>query len=369
MSKIKAAVIGTAHPHTPTLYKSIALRDDVEFIGCADVPPYEGVHGLIEGEPGVTGRMKQDFPQYKDLKVYADWRELADLRPHVAIVGADNAAHAEAVCYLLSLGVLPVIEKPMAYRFSEAEAMYRAYRRYGVPFITNWPVTWFPAFRLAKKLNDEGKAGRPLRFIYRSPATLGPYSYGGSYTNDFLASSWWYQKDRGGGSVMDYACYGCMLSTWFYGVQAKTATAFVTSFGTSYSDVPDFSQVTLDFGGKIAQLEGSWSTIGNGGVPTGPIVYGDSGVLVCDRSTSDVKIFTGLRAKEPTAVFAPEPFADSLGSNIIDALNTGVIREETLTPEFNLKAFAALSSAAEAGEEKRTVAVHDCAPIINTNIM
>lgn len=364
MSKIKLAVIGTAHPHTPTLFKAFDSRkDDIEVLGCADVPPFEGVHGYV-GEDGVTGQMKGNFKPYETMKVYRDWKELAELKPDVAVIGADNRAHAELAEYLLSRGITLIFEKPMAADFADGVKMYRAYKRYGVPMLVNWPVTWFPAFRLARELTLEGAVGRPLRFIYRSPATLGPFSYGGEHTNDFLASSWWYKKERGGGSVMDYACYGCMLSTWYYGRQAKEASAVTASFGTAFSDVPDFSAVTLSFGGALAQLEGSWSTLNNAGIPTGPIVYGDAGVLVADRYSDEVKFYSGLRAKEPTKVYKAEPIKDCLGDNIFAMLDGREIHE-TLTPEFNLAALAALDASARSAEAKATVSVDDCRDIIN----
>ena len=120
------------------------------------------------------------------------------------------------------------------------------------------------------------------------------------------------------------------------------------NFFLPYSDVEDYSTFTIDFGDSIGLLEGSWSTLNNGEVATGPVVFGTKGVIVADRFAPEVKVYVTkqqyIPSPEPDEVIMPENNADGVALNVINHLTKGTPLHEMITPEFNMKVMAAFDA-------------------------
>ncbi len=216
-----------------------------------------------------------------------------------------------------------------------------------------WPVAWFESFEKVKELADSGEVGEILRVHYRSPATRGPYTHDDrtltKEEEEAFLKMFWYNHDLGGGASLDYGGYGCTLATWIFGKQAERVSGIRKNFFHGFSDIEDYVNYTLDFGNGVADIEGSWSTMNSGEVPTGPVIYGSKGTIVSDRYSSEIKVYKGFSHQftEPTDVYTCRPWNDldyTLGLNIYDYLVEGKPLREMITPEFNLKALAALDA-------------------------
>ena len=168
-----------------------------------------------------------------------------------------------------------------------------------------------------------------------------------------------YHHDRGGGSLLDYACYGAALTTWFFGKQAERVSGIRKNFNLPGFDVEDFSAMILDFGDGVGLLEGSWSTYNCGEVPSGPIVHGTEGTIVCDRHSTQLKLYTG-RAHgfvPPTEVIecgAKTPELN-LARNVIDHLTTGTPLHPLLDAERNVSVLAALDAGRLSADTGKTI--------------
>lgn len=296
------------------------------------------------------------------FREYADWHDLIAEKPDFAIVNSDNSSREDICCTLLSAGIHVLDEKPMAMTYDAAAHMVRCAKAHRVMMLTNWPIAWFPSFRMAKQLLDEGRIGKLMRVTYRSPATWGPFSYtpdGQLPPDEALNRSWWYHAENGGGSILDYACYGAMLSTWMFGKQAEQVSCMTKQFSTKFCNVEDYSAMMLDFGDGVGLLEGSWSTYNPGEIPTGPVLYGTDGVIVCDRHTSTVKLYEGRSHKpvEPTQVIDAGLDQQSilLGAHLARVLRKEEVPDELLAPKLNLAVVAALDAGAESARTGVTV--------------
>ncbi len=351
MKKLKVAFFGLAHPHVTALYKTIAnYPEDFEIIGFAEVP-------MPSPEPDQYEARRTGMRDKRGIREFADWQELIVEKPDFAIVNSDNASREEICCTLLAAGIHVLDEKPMAVSLAAAQHMCAVAEENGVKMLTNWPIAWFPAFRIAKRLLDEGKIGRLMRVTYRSPATWGPFSYspdGELPSDETLARSWWYKKENGGGSILDYACYGAMLSSWMFGKPAERVTAVAKNFCVPFADVEDYSAMLLDFGDGVGLLEGSWSTYNPGEIPTGPVLYGTDGVIVCDRHTSTVKYYKGRSHKPvaPTEVIDAglDQQATLLGAHLARVLRGEEEPDEVIAPALNLAVVAALEAGAKSAK-------------------
>ena len=358
MKKLKVAIFGLAHPHAAMLTKAFKnLPDETEILGYADVGPYD--------DQSFEERYKNIGKFADDLEKFDDWRELLDLNPDVAVVATENSVCADVSCEILSRGISVINEKPMAISYADAKRMADTAKANGVHIITNWPVAWFPSFNYAKKLVDDGVVGKIMRVVYRSPATWGPFSYGGENVAppiEWLNKTWWYRKECGGGSILDYACYGTILATRFFGKKAERVSGVAKQFGCVGTNVEDYSAMILDFGDGVGLLEGSWSTYNPAEIPSGPVIYGTDGVIVCDRHSSVLKIYKGNThaPKPPVEVIDcadMDEYKGDLGRNIVDFLLGKSPLNPLLETEINLAVCAALDAGRRSAEQGITAEV------------
>ncbi len=351
MEKIRVAIIGIAHIHAILMIRDLEKnRDKVEIVGMADYPPFT----KEELEKRLVMNMP---PEGYNVPLWDDYKELLKQNIDLAIICSDIKDHAAIVEETLAMNIHTVVEKPMALDMVDAKRMYRAYKRSNAQLMINWPVAWTPAFRKAKELAANGIVGDVLRVQYRSPATRGPYRLN-DYTAEELSKLWWYQHECGGGSICDYAGYGCLLTTWIAGKTAKKVYGIKKNFFHPFSDIEDYANFTLDFGDCVGTVEGSWATLSNGQIATGPVVYGTEGVIVADRYASEVKVYKELGAASPNEVYATEPVTEDIISSAVAFLTEGRPLFELITPEFNMKAQAAFDAgrrSCESGKVEETI--------------
>lgn len=338
MKKFRVAIIGIAHVHTISMMHDFGrYPDKFEVIGCAGYPPYT----------------QEELELYKKLNVnpkfgcpfYEDYKELLSKDIDIAAVCTSVKDHARAACEILGMNIHTIVEKPMCMCMEDAEKMYSAAKKSKAELIINWPIAWFPAFNKVKELADAGKVGQVLRVQYRSPATTGPYT---GLDEETMKKLWWYKGECGGGSVCDYAGYGCTLSTWITGKTAESVSGVRTNTFLKFSDVEDYSLFVLDFGSCIGLAEGSWSTLSDGQIPTGPVVYGTKGVIVADRRDRHVKVYTSTvrysSTPEPDEVYLCGEEGDNLAVNVYEHFTNGTPLHEILTIDFNMRSAAALDA-------------------------
>lgn len=351
MKKLTVAIVGLEHVHSGCMYGTFTASSDLfDIIGCADIPPMEG-----DFHEDVTKRMQRNMGKalQAGLPIYDNYKDLLNLRPDVVIVCSNMRNYPRIVEESLGMDLNTVIEKPMAMTFEDGERMYKAYKKSKGFFAINWPVAWFEAFAKAKELADNGEIGEVLRVQYRSPATLGPYTRNTEGLTDAerekFSKMFWYHHDMGGGSSLDYGGYGCTLTTWIFGRQAERVSGIRKNFYLDFSDVEEYVSYTLDFGRGVGQAEGSWSTFNNGEIATGPVIYGSHGVIVADRYSDEVKVYKKYSHShtEPDAVYTCTPWNElkyTLPMNLYDHIVKGTPLYEMITPEFNIKALAALDA-------------------------
>ena len=338
--KLRIAIIGMEHVHIGNLSKDFSRYPDrLKWVGIAEVPPFT--------QEEVEMRTKLNVLDEPVLKYWDDYKELLAQDIDVAIICTNIERHARVTEEILGMGIHVLVEKPMALTMADARRMYRAYKKSDAELIINWPIAWFPAFRKTKELADSGIVGDVIRVPYRSPSTRGPYKLN-EYTPEELSKLWWYKREEGGGSIVDYAGYGCVLSTWITGKVAKKVYGLKKNHFLPFSDVEDYSVFTIDFGDSVGLIEGSWSTMNNGEIATGPVVFGTEGVIVADRFAPEVKVYKDLIPYQPSPtpneVYVTEPIEDNIALNVLEHLLDGKELHEMLTPEFNMKAMAAFDA-------------------------
>ena len=346
MDKIKVGIIGFGQMHITTMVDSfLAMPETFTFMGWADTKtPLKPISEQPGTHPAVRKKIEE---KCAPIKAYPSIDALLDDKPDLVIVATETSFHCEVICDALRRGIHVIVEKPMAMTFEEARQMVETARAHHVVFMINWPTAWFPPFRLIGELGFSGLIGRILRFSYTNAESLGPFSYGQTLTDEEKLQEWWYQRQYGGGGVMDYIGYGCNLSRWMLGEKATAAFCLASNLTSPFADIDDHATVILEFPHARGLVEGTWATYASGKIPTGPVLYGETGTLVTDRRGTNVAYYNERHQKTPPQLFDPKPLPegrDTLAREFLHALRTGEMHQ-MLSPEMNLDAMAAMDAA------------------------
>jgi len=353
--------------HVAAIY---GTHEQVEWVACADtVPlyPEKRVALYTRGWNLENVVTTQGIPS-----VYADYREMLEREElDIAIVTSENAQHPDVVEACAQAGVHVCVEKPMAQSLSDALRMWRACQAAGTHMVVNWPLTWAPAARTAKRLIDEGVIGRVLEVKWRSGHT-GPLGLGAAHagvdesaapmSGPERGATWWHQTAAGGGAMLDYCCYGALVARWYVGEQATAAMGMRANLNSQWGDADDNGAMIVRFPEAMALLEGSWTTLDHG-VPTGPIIYGTTGTLVVERREGE-EVVRLERGHGETTIYEPEPLPEgrtNIAEELIRFLDGGGELHPTLDPEVNLEVMAILDAGVRSADSGKLESVRNAA--------
>ena len=351
--KYRVGIIGFGHMHINNVAALYAQHPQVEMVACADTVPDRPE--LREGPYTRAWNLKNTMTNLGIPKVYDDYQEmLEEEQLEIIICCSENAKHPEVVEACAAAGANVCVEKPMAMSLSHALRMARACQAAGPTMIVNWPLTWSPAARKAKALIAEGAIGSVLEVKWRGGHT-GPLGPGAAHagvseeaapmTGVECGATWWHQTAAGGGAMLDYCCYGAMVSRWYIGEQAIAAVGLKANLSSHWGDADDNAAMIVRFPGAMGLFEGSWTTWDHG-VPYGPIIYGTTGTLVVE--TREGKPVVRLeRGHGQTTIYEPEPLPEGrqqVAEEFIHHLETGEPVHDTVEMIFNLEVMAILDA-------------------------
>ncbi|MBM3239619.1 Gfo/Idh/MocA family oxidoreductase [Candidatus Poribacteria bacterium] len=357
--KYRVGIIGFAHMHINNVASLYAQHPQAELVACADTVPDRPE--LREAPYTRAWNLKNALTNIGVPKAYDDYHEMLKKEQFdIIICCSENAKHPEVVEACAAARANVCVEKPMAMSLSHALRMVRACQAAGTTMLINWPLTWSPSARKAKALIDEGVIGRVLEVKWRAghtgPLGSGAAHAGVSETADAMTgaergATWWHQAAAGGGALLDFSCYGAMVSRWYIDEPAVAAIGMKANLDSQWGDADDNGAMIVRFPSAMALLEGSWTTWHHG-VPTGPIVYGTIGTLVVE--SRDGKPVVRLeRGHGQTTIYESEPLPEGrqqVSSEFIHHLETGGPLHPTLEMMFNLEVMAILDAGVRSAE-------------------
>lgn len=235
-------------------YRVIGANFDQMHIGtnlewAADHPDVEIV-GVCDEEPATS---TASLPEIADALEIPTDRRFADLErclqetdPDIVIGCPRNSLHAKFVERVAPYDVHIAIEKPLALSVADADRMLEAMSDIDKLLAVNWPVTWSAVKHEVKRLVDEGTIGDVLEVQYYAGNAGAPPD-----------DSWFYDSEAGGGSLMDYLCYGATFSTWFRdGELPKTVST--ETYVPPDLDVDVQSSTIARYEDGLSTLQTSW---------------------------------------------------------------------------------------------------------------
>lgn len=190
---------------------------------------------------------------------------LDNTRPDIAILCSATRRHADLAERLLSAGIHVLVEKPFAASLADADRMAKAARDADRQLLINWPLAWYPPHLTAKRIIDEGRIGEVLE-VHFYDGNRGPTHHLADKieVNEEEAiarmqTTWWYRKDAGGGSLLDYLGYGATLGTWYHnGTAPSEITA--TTWSRPGLEVDEHSVTVARYDAGLSTFGTRWGT-------------------------------------------------------------------------------------------------------------
>lgn len=199
-------------------------------------------------------------------RVFTDYQQcLETTRPDIVILCPAAAQHGEWTCKVAPFQVHLIIEKPFAATLQEADTMIRAMAETGKQMVINWPLAWYPSHRTTRRLIAEGAIGQVIE-VHFYDGNRGPLWHTADKlerTAEQVAAekpgSWFYRREHGGGSLLDYLGYGTTLGTWFLdGAKPLEVTAVVDE--PDGLEVDEHAIVIARYAHGLSKFETRWGT-------------------------------------------------------------------------------------------------------------
>jgi glucose-fructose oxidoreductase len=291
---------------------------------------------------------------------------LSKTKADLAIVCSATAEHANTVEQLAPRGLNVMVEKPFAASVSDARRMMKAMQGSGGKLAINWPLARYRSHNTAKRLIDEGAIGDLIE-VHFYDGNRGPLYHLADKVEVSPAEverqkpgSWWYKRESGGGSLLDYLGYGVTLGTWFLNGEAPVEVTSVVD-ETPGIEVDQHSVTVCRYKRGLSKFETRWGTLTDPWTQQpqpkcGFVLVGTDGSI----SSYDYDDFVTLQTRKATAhtkvpVDALPPGRRSAVEYMLARIDDGAPISGPLDPELCLIGQRIVDSAAMSAAAKRTV--------------
>ena len=251
MSPLRIAGINFDHMHMGDLLRMAHEHPGVEIVGVCDEKPARMESAI------------RNFALPAD-RVFTDHRAcLEQTRPDLAILCPATAEHGLWTRRVAEYPVHIMVEKPFAASLAEADSMIAAVQASGKILAINWPLRWYACYITAKRLIDEDHIGEVIEFHHyggnRGPLYHGADKVEHAPTAEQKAASWFYKRELGGGSLLDYAGYGATIGTWLMGNRKPLEVTCVMDEPAGL-EVDEHSVTVLRYEHGLSKIETRWGT-------------------------------------------------------------------------------------------------------------
>lgn len=258
---IRIGVLGLTHDHVWGNLSSLETCKDTELIAASD-----------PNDP-LTTRIAQEY----GCNTYSSHQELLDEETLNAVyIFSSNAEGAELAITAMKQKLHVLIEKPMAAKLDQANRMVTAAQENEVKLVINWPFAWWPQLQKALAMAQSGSIGKLWAVKFRA-AHAGPAEFGCS---EYFCEWLFNEGLNGAGALMDYCCYGCVLSAFLLGLP-ESVTAMTGGQVKDSLTVEDNALIAMKYSFGMSSAEASWTQIGKLTSYT-TALYGTEGTLLVE---------------------------------------------------------------------------------------
>ncbi len=354
MKRWKIVGINFDHMHMGDLLRQAMSHPDAEVVGVSDEQP-ERVWPVLE-------RLELGRDHFEP-----DWRKLLErTQPDMVILCSSTATHADWVERIAPYGPHLFVEKPFAATLAEADRMIAAMQATGRQLVINWPLRWYPSHVTAKRLCDEGVIGEVLQVHYydgnRGPMrhVMDKIEISEEEAARQKATSWFYQKSQGGGSLLDYLGYGTTLGTWYLNGRAPIEVTTTVDQPPGL-EVDEHSITVARYDTGLSKFETRWGTFTDPWTmqpqpKCGFVLVGRAGTISSYDYENTIRVQTMDRPEGfEVAVDELKPPYDKPINYVLHCLASGEPITGPLSPEIARIGQQIVDSAVLSAREKRTV--------------
>ena len=350
----KIAGINFDHMHMGDLLRLAHEHPEAEIVGIADEEP---------------SRMESTAERFgiPPERRYADFRRcMEETRPDIAILCPMTGRHGEYVEKVAPYGTHILVEKPMAASLADADRMIRAVEATGKTMVVNWPLAWYQPHVTTKRLIVEGVIGDVIEVHYYD-GNRGPLRHiadkveiGEAEAARQKSQSWWYQKEKGGGSLLDYLGYGVTLGTWFHDGKAPIEVTCMVDQPLGL-EVDEHSVTVARYDLGLSKYETRWGTFTDPWThqpqpKCGFVVVGTKGTISSYDYESTIRLQTEAHpVGETVPVDALEAPRRNPIEYLIHCIATGEAVTGPLSPALSRIGQQIVDTAVLSAREKRTV--------------
>lgn len=300
---LKIGILGLSHDHVWDNLPFLVSHEAMELVAAAD--PNEPLTARIATEYG--------------CKTYHSADELLNSgQLDAAYIFSSNAEGAELAIQAMKKRLHVLIEKPMAARLEQANRMVAAAEENAVKLVVNWPFAWWPQLQKALAMVQDGAIGKVWAVKYRA-AHAGPAELGCS---EYFCN-WLFDPElNGGGALMDYCCYGCVLSAALLGLP-ESVTGMTGGQVKGGLSVEDNALIAMKYPFGMSSAEGSWTQIGKLTSYT-TALYGTEGtILVEPRAGGRLYVATEDNpGGTEVPVLDPEPWLRNSANHFVHVIRS-----------------------------------------------
>lgn len=251
MAPYRIAGINFDHMHMGDLLRMVHEHPNAEIVGICDDDP-------ARMQAAITNFSIPAEAVFTDLD-----RCMQESKPDIVILCPATARHGEYVEKVAPYGTHILVEKPFAASLAEADRMIAAVAKTGKTLVINWPLAWYPPHVTSKRLISEGVIGE-VREVHYYDGNRGPLAHTADkieleVTVERKSASWFYKKEQGGGSLLDYLGYGTTLGTWYHDGKAPIEVT-ATIDQPAGLEVDEHSVTVARYDVGLSKFETRWGT-------------------------------------------------------------------------------------------------------------
>lgn len=352
MKRWRIAGINFDHFHMGDLLRQVFEHPSAEIVGISDEHPER-----MEGAARNFGLSNE--------QVFADYQAcLEKTKPDIVVLCPAASRHGEWVEKVAPYGVHILMEKPFAGSLMEADAMVAAMKASGKTLAVNWPLVWDAGQQTAHRLIQEGLIGTVLEFHHHG-GNRGPLYHGADKvehapTSVEKAASWFYSREQGGGSLLDYMGYGTTLGTWHLGGKVPLEVTCTWDHPNGL-EVDEHSVTVIRYASGLSKTETRWGTFTDPWThqpqpKCGFVLYGTEGTVSCYDYAKTIRVQTRTKPEGfdvPVDVLSP-PNRNPI-EHLIHSLESGTPLIGPLTLEISRIGQQIVDTAYQSAIQKRTL--------------
>lgn len=251
------------------MWKIVAIDFDhmhmKELLRMVQEHPDASLEGVCDEAPEKIGYAVQKFSIPED-RVFTDVAGcLEKTKPHIVILCPSPARHRKRVEQVVPYDVHILLGKPFAASLEDADKIISHMESTGKKMAVHWPLAWYPPHVTCNRVIKEGIIGEPKEVHYYD-GNRGPvhFSREAAETNPESPAVknmlWWYKKESGGGSLLDYLGYGVTLGTWFLNGKVPIEVTAMTDEPDGL-EVDEHSITIARYKDGLSKFETRWGSL------------------------------------------------------------------------------------------------------------